>query len=148
MATWSQECACGAPSGGSQTVIATPDSSTSKRDIWDLDNTTWPRPGYTYQVSPYFKPAAVLRECTGSIVTSYDTIHANLNGRGQTFVSQRNNTSCVNNTCGAAQIRLYSGHGNFVTIIKEDIFFPGGVIHIADRYVTLLYSPLSVFLGN
>jgi hypothetical protein len=102
----------------------------SKRDIWD--NSSWIPAGYSYQVSPYYKPASVLRECSGSIVTTYDTTDANLNGRGQTVVSQRNQleSSCGNGTQGA--ITLYSGLGKSVKIIHEDIFFPGGVIHITD----------------
>jgi hypothetical protein len=87
---------------------------------------------FPYQVSPYFKTAATLRACSGSVVTTYDTKDANLNGRGQTVVSQRNqHGSCCNN--GTQQpIRLFSGLGDSVNVIEEDIFFPGGVMHITD----------------
>jgi hypothetical protein len=91
---------------------------------------------YAYQISPYFKPAAVLRACTGSIVTTYDTEDANLNGRGQTVVSQRR-------SCGAAgPIELYSGLGRSVQVIEEDIFWDGWVIHITDGLVSLSSNPI------
>jgi len=132
-----QEVVCGAdPSttGDGKTVLGTQKTASGKRavlDPVDRNNVTWPAEGYSYQVSPYFKPAAVLRECSGSVVTSFDTIHANLNGRGQTWVSQRNySTPCCTNS---TPIRLFSGGGAISTVIQADIFFPGGVLHIVDK---------------
>jgi hypothetical protein len=132
-----EEVSCGAPAspvGEGVTVIGTPNTALGKRAVWDpvdRNNVTWPRPDYSYQVSPYYKPAAVLRECSGSIVTSFDTTHANLNGRGQTWVSQRNYSApcCADNT----PIRLFSGGGAVSTIIQADIRFPGGILHIVDK---------------
>lgn len=92
----------------------------------ELQNQSFIPPEYRYQVSPYFKPAAVLRGCTGSIVTTYDTADANLDGRGQTVVSQRQCSS-------DGPIRMVSGLGNVVQVLQEDIYFPGGVIHITDE---------------
>jgi len=93
---------------------------------------------YPYQISPYFKPAAVLRACTGSIVTTYDTEDANLNGRGQTVVSQRQ--SC--NSTGP--IELFSGLGNSVQVVEEDIFFDGWVIHITSGLVEILFHHMKL----
>lgn len=91
---------------------------------------------YPYQVSPYFKPAAVLRACTGSIVTTYDIEDANLNGRGQTVVSQRQ-------SCGSTgPIELFSGLGRSVQVVEEDIFFDGWVIHITDGLAQILFPYL------
>ncbi|KAE9976365.1 hypothetical protein EG327_008158 [Venturia inaequalis] len=141
---WCPTVACGSPDPPNNegvTFIAVQNSGPGdklKRELWDpllLDNSTWPPPEYTYQVSPYYKLGAVLRECSGSIVTSYDTIHANLNGRGQTFVSQRN-ASCKESGCTNAPIKLASGLGEIVTILKEDIKFSWGVMHIADKLFT------------
>jgi hypothetical protein len=124
------------------------DGSLSKREIWD--NSSWIPAGYSYQVSPYFKPASVLRECSGSVITTYDTADANLNGRGQTVVSQQNQleSKCGNGTQGP--ITLYSGLGKSVKVIHEDIFFPGGVIHITDRkvYLPALYSFPTAFMRS
>jgi hypothetical protein len=141
MSSNTQEWGCSGPStGGQQVTIYLPandsssDGSPTKRDIWD--NSSWIPAGFSYQVSPYFKPAAVLRQCSGSVITTYDTKDANLNGRGQTVVSQRAESNCSANG-PQDPIMLYSGLGNVVKIIKEDIFFPGGVIHITDGYVQL-----------
>jgi hypothetical protein len=137
-----QDCSaviCNAPptsTSSSITVLATPvtGSNLKKRAAWDpidQNNVTWPPEGYAYMVSPFYKPAAVLRECSGSIVTSFDTIHANLNGRGQTWVSQRNLSEpcCTNST----PIRILSGGGSVSTVIQADLYFPGGVLHIVDK---------------
>lgn len=138
-----QEITCNPPPAANDdgiTVLGTT-SGPKKRDVWDpidRNNTTWPREGYSYQVSPYYKPAAVLRECSGSIVTSFDTIHANLEGRGQTWVSQRNYSEacCTNST----PIRLISGGGAVSTILQADIPFPGGILHIVDKSVILFFQ--------
>jgi hypothetical protein len=132
LAEWCKELACSSPTpadNSTGTTVIAVNKDKTKRSVWD--NSSWIPSDYQYQVSPYYKPAAVLRACSGSVVTTYDTVHANLNGRGQSFVSQRNLSGpcCANSD----PIRLFSGRGDNVTIIKEDIFFPGGVIHIADK---------------
>ena len=93
---------------------------------------------YPYQISPYFKPAAVLRACTGSIVTTYDIEDANLNGRGQTVVSQRQSCSST------GPIELFSGLGKSVQIIEEDIFFNGWLVHITNGLVEILFHHLKL----
>ncbi|QDS77288.1 hypothetical protein FKW77_004308 [Venturia effusa] len=134
-----QEVTCYPPPGANDdpiTVLGTTNTN-KKRDVWDpidRNNATWPREEYAYQVSPYYKPAAVLRECSGSVVTSFDTIHANLEGRGQTWVSQRNYSEpcCTNST----PIRLISGGGAVSIVLEADIPFPGGILHIVDKLLT------------
>lgn len=134
-----QELACSPPPAANDdgiTILATETDDKGKRAVWDpvdRNNTAWPRAGYSYQVSPYYKPAAVLRECSGSVITSFDTTHANLDGRGQSWVSQRNSSEpcCTDST----PIRLISGGGAISTILKADIRFPGGILHIVDKLV-------------
>jgi len=127
---------CGSGTGrnsngtGSKTAFV-PQSNGSKlkRQLVENQNLSLVIQEYPYQVSPYFKPAAVLRGCTGSIVTTYDTEDANLNGRGQTVVSQRQ-------SCGSAgPIELFSGLGRSVQVIEEDIYWEDWVIHITDGLV-------------
>ncbi|KAL4917363.1 FAS1 domain-containing protein [Aspergillus aurantiobrunneus] len=85
---------------------------------------------YLYQVSDQLLTAASLRAFAGSIIESLDS-DANLGGRGQAVLShgQRDTAvdACSNTT---APIRLYSGLGNNVTILEEDIPFDGGILHI------------------
>jgi hypothetical protein len=136
-----QETVCGAPpssESGGITVFATAsdDGPPGKRSVWDsveFNNTVWPPPGFAYQVSPFYKPAAVLRECSGSVITTFDTLRANLDGRGQTVVSQRNlSASCSSSSC--EPIRIISGNDTAgVRILRPDIRFPGGILHIVDR---------------
>lgn len=134
----SQDTACYPPPAASSdgiTMVAE-EQGNKKRQVWDpidRDNATWPREGFAYQVSPYYKPARVLRGCSGSIVTSFDTTHANLEGRGQTWLSQRNYSEacCTDST----PIRLISGGGAVSIVLKADIRFPGGILHIVDKSV-------------
>jgi len=88
-----------------------------------------------YQFSPYYKPAAVLKSGTGSVVTTLDIFNSNFGTvRGQSVISQRNTTG---GACPVSDpIKLFSGFGDRATVLKEDIFFDGGVIHITDRYVS------------
>lgn len=120
----------GQNSGQATYIIPQDDTKASKRSIWN--NNSWIPPEFRYQVSPYLKTAATLRACSGSAVTTYDTENANLYGRGQNFVSQRNPDHSCCDTDSKEPIRLFSGFGRSVTVIEEDIFFPGGVIHITD----------------
>ncbi|RDW75373.1 hypothetical protein BP6252_06515 [Coleophoma cylindrospora] len=119
-------------------------SGKRKRQNVDLLNITSFVQEYPYQASPYFKPSAVLRGCTGSVVTTFDTEDANLAGRGQTVVSQR--PSCLS----TVPIELVSGLGNSVHVIEEDIILDGWLIHITDGFFTiptLLSSTLQTING-
>ncbi|KAL4864421.1 hypothetical protein BDV12DRAFT_201115 [Aspergillus spectabilis] len=83
---------------------------------------------YQYQVSNQFLTGASLRGFTGSIIETLDT-DANLGGRGQAVLThgQRDGDSCAN---ASFPIRLYSGLGEEVTILEEDIPWEGGIYHI------------------
>lgn len=118
----------GGNANGTGTAFVPQDAATiMKRQNGQIQNFSSIIEKYPYQLSPYFKPAAVLRGCTGSIVTTYDTEDANLNGRGQTVVSQRKSCSST------SPIQLFSGLGRSVQVIEEDIYFDGWVIHITDE---------------
>ncbi|TLD29604.1 hypothetical protein E2P81_ATG05898 [Venturia nashicola] len=133
---WCPTVACGAPDPPKNgddgvTVIGVQDPGPGgklKRELWDpllLDNSTWPQPGFTYQVSPYYKPGAVLRECSGSVVTSYDTIHANLNGRGQTlFTTPLKPSATLNITSPAAFRKLINAFIAYDNITSTTFFIP------------------------
>ncbi|KAL3477305.1 FAS1 domain-containing protein [Aspergillus californicus] len=84
---------------------------------------------YLYQVSDTLLTAEDLRGSTGSIIETLDT-ETNLGGRGQAVLShgQRDIPAASSNT--SFPIQLFSGLGNNVTILQEDIQFDGGIIHI------------------
>jgi hypothetical protein len=105
---------------------------------------------FLYQLSPNLVDAATLRgftgNITGSIVPTFDTQDANLGGSAQVVLShgERDNLvfggnsrrsvhgrSLCNDTT-LAPIQLFSGMGNNVTIIKEDIPFDGGLLQITN----------------
>jgi hypothetical protein len=89
---------------------------------------------YLYQSSQNVIDAASLRGLTGKIVQTRNT-NANLGGRAQSVLStgEREPLSQGNSPCnGSSPISLFSGLGATVTILKEDIPFDGGVIHITD----------------
>ena len=132
MGNWACSGGSGQDSQGGQNTYFVPqsDDGVSKRAL--LGNNSWIPSEFRYQVSPYLKTAATLRSCSGSVVTTYDTENSNLYGRGQTVVSQRDLDYSCCNTNLTEPIRLFSGLGRSVTVIEEDIFFPGGVIHITD----------------
>jgi hypothetical protein len=123
---------CGNGGGGNTngtngTVIVPRSEPTKlKRQNLPIQNLSLFIQEHPYQASPYYKPAAVLRGCTGSIITTFDTEDANLNGRGQTVVSQRQ-------SCGSTgPIELFSGLGKSVQIVQEDLFIDGWLVHISD----------------
>jgi len=103
-------------------------------------------PQLLYQLSPKLVDAATLRGFTGSIVPSFDTQDANLGGRAQVVLSHGERDNLVfggnsrrsvhdRNLCNdttLAPIQLFSGMGNNVTIIKEDIPFDGGLLQITN----------------
>ena len=130
MGTWT--CSGGGQNPGGQNTYFVPqnDENLSKRSLWT--NNSWIPSEFRYQVSPYLKTAATLRACSGSVVTTYNTADSNLYGRGQSVVSQRYPDHSCCDTDSKEPIRLFSGFGRSVTIIKEDICFPGGIIHITD----------------
>ncbi|KAK2767593.1 hypothetical protein FQN54_003751 [Arachnomyces sp. PD_36] len=94
---------------------------------------------YLYQGSQNVADAAALRGFTGKIVETRNT-DANLGGRGQSVLStgEREALAQGGSSCnGTSPISLFSGLGNTVTILTEDIPFDGGVIHITDGFFTL-----------
>ncbi|KAL4935556.1 FAS1 domain-containing protein [Aspergillus oleicola] len=86
---------------------------------------------YLYQVTDQYLTAADLRASMGVVVETLDT-DANLGGRGQAVLShgRRENASIEVNVTSTAPVRLYSGLGDNVTIVQEDIPFDGGILHI------------------
>ena len=133
MSNWVCSGESGQDSQGAKHTYFVPqtDDGPSKRALWS--NNSWIPSEFRYQVSPYLKTATALRSCSGSAVTTYDTENSNLYGsRGQTVISQRDLDYSYCDTNLTEPIRLLSGLGRSVTIIEEDIFFPGGVIHITD----------------
>ncbi|KAL4797758.1 FAS1 domain-containing protein [Aspergillus venezuelensis] len=106
---------------------------------------------YLYQVTDQYLTAADLRASTGVVVESLDT-SANLGGRGQAVLShgRRENSSIEANVTSTPPVRLYSGLGDNVTIVQEDIPFDGGILHIISGPFTppaLLSESLDV-IGN
>jgi len=105
---------------------------------------------YLYQVSPNFVDAAALRGFTGSVVSTLDTQDATLGGSSQVFLShgERDSSSlsantrrslygrslCTNDT---SPIHLFSGLGNNVTILKADIPYDGGILHITSGFFSI-----------
>ena len=107
---------------------------------------------WRYQLSPDFKDAATLRGFTGSIVSTFESSNALLGGASQSIVShgQRDASAGLLSTpsnitrrsdpflqsrdvcTSSAPIHLFSGFGNNVTILQENIPFDGGIIHIVD----------------
>ncbi|OJI99440.1 hypothetical protein ASPVEDRAFT_515191 [Aspergillus versicolor CBS 583.65] len=93
---------------------------------------------YLYQVSDQLLTAADLRNSTGSVIESLST-NANLGGRGQAVISQGQRGDSYD---ADSSIGLFSGLGNNVTIVEQDIPFNGGIIHIISGPFTPP-SPLS-----
>lgn len=91
---------------------------------------------YLYQVSDQLLTAADLRNSTGSVIESLST-KANLGGRGQAVISQGQRGDSYD---ASSSIGLFSGLGNNVTIVEEDIPFEGGVIHIISGYVVFAFQ--------
>ncbi|OCL05411.1 FAS1 domain-containing protein [Glonium stellatum] len=103
-----------------------------------------------YQISPYLIDAAAMRDLTGSTIQTLDNSSTLLNGRSQVVLShgQRDSANASQALCGApSPIHLFSGGGDNVTIIKEDVYFDGGVLHVTDNYFTLP-DTLSATLSN
>ncbi|KAL4931799.1 fasciclin domain-containing protein [Aspergillus undulatus] len=88
---------------------------------------------YLYQVTDQYLTAADLRASTGSVMETLDT-DANLSGRGQAVLShgrrEQSDVDIETNFTSAPPVRLYSGLGNTVTILQEDIPYDGGILHI------------------
>ena len=97
---------------------------------------------YLYQMSPNLVDSTAMRSLTGSIVQTFDTQDANLDGRPQVFLShgERDSLASTGNYSQSLRrrslctttspIHLFSGMGNNVTILKADIPFNGGIMHI------------------
>lgn len=85
---------------------------------------------YLYQVSDQLFTAADLRNSTGSVIESLNA-NANLGGRGQAVISPGRRGDSYD---ASSSIGLFSGLGNNVTIVEENIPFDGGIIHIISGY--------------
>jgi hypothetical protein len=85
---------------------------------------------FSYHIFNELLPAATLRARFGKVMTSNDTI-ANLNGSGQVVVSHPPPSG--SSLCNNWPITLFSGFGESTRIIKEDIPFDHGLIHIVNR---------------
>ncbi|KAI9864675.1 MAG: hypothetical protein M1813_003165 [Trichoglossum hirsutum] len=94
---------------------------------------------FLYQISPGLKFASMLRSGTGSIAETLDVQDANLGGWAQSVVSHGQRDVNHTNTCPdtTTPIQMYSGMGDSVTIVKEDIPFDGGIIHITSGLFTI-----------
>ncbi|KAF2670406.1 hypothetical protein BT63DRAFT_454597 [Microthyrium microscopicum] len=93
-------------------------------------------PSFLYQISPHVLPSALLRSFTGSVIPTYDYQDAILSGRGQVATTHGARES--GGLCNATDpVKIYSGFGDVVTIIKADIPFDGGIIHIVSEPQTL-----------
>jgi len=108
---------------------------------------------YLYQMSPNLVDAAAMRGFTGSVVSTLDTQDANLGGGSQVFLShgERDSSSlsantrrslqgrsiCTNDT---APIHLFSGLGNNVTVLKADIPYDGGILHVTSGFFSIPQS--------
>ncbi|KAL2846190.1 FAS1 domain-containing protein [Aspergillus pseudoustus] len=89
---------------------------------------------FLYQVSDQLVTAADLRGFTGSIIGTLGS-EPGLDGRGQVVLSQGQRAS--SGACnGTAAIELFSGLGNSITILEEDIEFDGGILHIVSGQFT------------
>lgn len=87
---------------------------------------------FLYQFSPHVLPAALHRKFTGIIVPTFDKENALLNGRGQVVTTHGERE--YNGACNSTDpIKLYSGRGNTVEILVEDIPFDGGLLHIVSE---------------
>jgi hypothetical protein len=112
-----------------RTAFVVQDDSFRHRFIRQADDTAQ----FLYQASDQRLTAADLRGFTGSVIGTLGS-ESTLGGRGQAILShgQRHSAGACNST---APINLYSGLGNSVTILEEDIEFEGGILHIVSGYV-------------
>ncbi|CEL08705.1 hypothetical protein ASPCAL11850 [Aspergillus calidoustus] len=113
-----------------RTVFAPPDDSFRHRLIRQADVTAQ----YLYQGSDQLLTAADLRGFTGSLIGTLGS-ESTLGGRGQAVLSQGQRAS--GGACnGTSPIELFSGLGNSITILEEDIEFEGGILHIVSGQFT------------
>ena len=138
---WSSAMASGSGGGPSLEpppgcLFIPPSTDVSKRDIGSIQKFVKRQlannPNFLYQISPHVLSTQTLRSFTGAIIPTYDTVDAILNGRGQVALShgQRDFQGACNSS---APIQLYSGLGNTVTIIRGDIPYDGGYIHLVSE---------------
>ena len=85
---------------------------------------------FSYHIFNELLPAATLSGGFGKIMISNNTV-ANLNGCGQVVISHAQPSG--SSPCPGGKIKLFSGLGEVVEIIKQDIPFDYGLIHILDR---------------
>jgi hypothetical protein len=112
-----------------RTAFVVQDDSFRHRFIRQADDTAQ----FLYQASDQRLTAADLRGFTGSVIGTLGS-ESTLGGRGQAILSQGQRAS--GGACnGTAPIELFSGLGNGITILEEDIEFEGGIIHIVSGYV-------------
>ncbi|KAL2783318.1 FAS1 domain-containing protein [Aspergillus keveii] len=113
-----------------RTAFVVQDDSFRHRFIRQADDTAQ----FLYQASDQRLTAADLRGFTGSVIGTLGS-ESTLGGRGQAILShgQRHSAGACNST---APINLYSGLGNSVTILEEDIEFEGGILHIVSGQFT------------
>lgn len=124
-----------------RTVYAVHDDVFSKRDVAILrarQNSAFNK-SLLYQISPEVVDAASLRAGTGSVVSTYYSQDTLLGGSTQRVLSHGMRDCLADGgVCGpSAPIQMYSGLGDIVTILEEDIPFDGGVIHFSDRLFTI-----------
>lgn len=95
---------------------------------------------YLYQMSPYLIDAATMRSFTGSIIETLYGQSAALDNRTQAVLShgERDSPNVTQTRCGPPlPIHIFSGMGNYVTIIEEDLHFEGSLIQVTDGFFTL-----------
>jgi len=144
---------------GTGTWFVPPDPNFTKRDpdsiVALLVRQAASNHNYLYQWSPYIIYAAQMRAYTGAIIPTHYTADAILDGRAQSVLSHGERD--VNGGCNStAPIHLFSGRGNNVTILQEDIPFQGGLIHLVSDFFTppqslsdsLLSSPLTTSFAS
>ncbi len=112
---------------GGRTAFVPVDDSFPARLARQTENETQQ---YLYQISDQFFTAADLRNSTGSVIESLNT-NGNLGGRGQAVISHGQRGDSDGTT---APIGLFSGLGDNVTVVEENIPFDGGIIHIISGY--------------
>lgn len=112
---------------GGRTAFVPVDDSFPARLARQTENETQQ---YLYQISDQFFTAADLRNSTGSVIESLNT-NGNLGGRGQAVISHGKRDDSDGTT---APIGLFSGLGDNVTVVEENIPFDGGIIHIISGY--------------
>ncbi|KAJ0419914.1 FAS1 domain-containing protein [Aspergillus carlsbadensis] len=113
-----------------RTAFVLRDDSFRHRFIRQADDTAQ----YLYQASDQLLTAADLRGFTGSVIGTLGS-ESTLGGRGQAILSQGQRAAA--GACnGTAPIELFSGLGNSITILEEDIEFEGGILHIVSGQFT------------